>query len=61
VIGRFYIGKHYYILHALSNKKDNLVVFNMADFGNLPNHQNKFYAILYGIVLAISYLCNTEA
>jgi len=30
------------ILHALGNKK--LAVFNLADFHNLPNHQNKFYA-----------------
>jgi len=24
--------------------KKNLVVFNLADFHNSPNHQNKFYA-----------------
>jgi len=31
-------------LHALGNKKENLVIFNLADFCNLPNCQNKFYA-----------------
>jgi len=33
-------------------KKESLVVFNLADFCNSPNHQNKFYAkvfILYGM------------
>jgi len=40
MIGRFYIGKRYCILHALSNKIENLVVL---DFRNSPNHQNKFY------------------
>jgi len=44
VIGRFYIGDSYYILHAWGNKIENLAVFNLADFRNLPNHQNKFYA-----------------
>jgi len=24
--------------------KENLVVFNLVDFHNLPNRQNKFYA-----------------
>jgi len=43
VIGGFYIGEHYCILHALGNKKDNLAVFNLADFCNLPKCQNKFY------------------
>jgi len=43
VIGGFYIGERYCILHALSNKKGNLAVFNLADFCNSPNHQNKFY------------------
>jgi len=33
----------YSILHALGNKKENLAVFNLAIFHNLPNHQNKFY------------------
>jgi len=28
----------------LSNKKENLAVFNLADFHNSPNRQNKFYA-----------------
>ena len=32
------------ILHALDNKKENLAAFNLADFHNLPNRQNKFYA-----------------
>jgi len=31
-------------LHALGNKKDNLAEFNLADFHNSPNRQNKFYA-----------------
>jgi len=31
-------------LHALGNKKENLAEFNLADFCNSPNHQNKFYA-----------------
>jgi len=44
VIGGFYIGKRYCILHALSNKKENLAIFNLADFRNLSNHQNKFNA-----------------
>jgi len=44
VIGGFYIGERYCILHALSNKKDNLVEFNLADFHNLPSRKNKFYA-----------------
>jgi len=44
VIGGFYIGECYCILHALSNKKDNLAEFNLADFCNSPNRQNKFYA-----------------
>jgi len=44
VIGKFYIGECYCILHALGNKKEGLVVFNMADFHNSPNRQNKFYA-----------------
>jgi len=43
VIGGFYIGERYCILHALGNKEENLVVFNLADFRNLPNYQNKFY------------------
>ena len=44
VIGGFYIGECYCILHALGNKKENLAVFNLADFHNSPNCQNKFYA-----------------
>jgi len=44
VIGGFYIGECYCILYSLGNKKDNLVEFNLADFRNLPNHQNIFYA-----------------
>jgi len=42
--GGFYIGEWYCILHALDNKKENLAVFNLADFHNSPNRQNKFYA-----------------
>jgi len=44
VIGGFYIGERYCILHALGNKKDNLAEFNLADFRNSSNRQNKFYA-----------------
>jgi len=33
----------YCILHSLYNKKDNLAEFNLADFHNSSNHQNKFY------------------
>jgi len=43
MIGGLYIGKCYYILHALGNKKENLVVFNLADFCNLPNCQKELY------------------
>jgi len=35
VIGGFYIGERYCILHALG-KKENLAVFNLADFRNSP-------------------------
>jgi len=44
MIGRFYIGERYCILHALGNTKENLAVNNLADFCILPNHQNKFNA-----------------
>jgi len=44
VIGGFYIGERCCILHALGNKKENLAEFNLADFRNSPNRQNKFYA-----------------
>jgi len=44
VIGKFYIGECYCILHALGKEKENLAVFNLADFHNSPNCQNKFYA-----------------
>jgi len=44
VIGGFYIGECYCILHALGNKKDNLAEFNLVDFWNSPSRQNKFYA-----------------
>jgi len=37
------IGGCYCILHALGNKKLNFVVFNLADFRNSPNCQNKFH------------------
>jgi len=43
VIGKFYIAERYCILHALSNKNKNLVAFNLADFCNFPNCQNKLY------------------
>jgi len=39
VIGGFYIGKRYCILHELGNKKENLVEFNLVDFHNSPNRQ----------------------
>jgi len=44
VIGGFYIGECYCILHSLGNKKENFMEFNLADFCNSPNCQNKFYA-----------------
>jgi len=44
VICGFFIGERYCILYALGNKKDNLAEFNLADFRNSPNRQNKFYA-----------------
>jgi len=44
MIGGFYIGERCCILHALDNKKENLAEFNLADFRNSPNRQNKFYA-----------------
>jgi len=44
VIGGFYIDECYCILHTLGNKRENLAVFNLADFHHSPNHQNKFYA-----------------
>jgi len=44
MIGGFYIGERYCTLHALGNKIENLAVFNLVDFCNSPNHQNKFYA-----------------
>jgi len=31
-------------LHSLGNKKENLMEFNLVDFCNSPNRQNKFYA-----------------
>jgi len=60
VIGGFYIGKRHCILHALGNKKDNLAEFNLADFRNSPNRQNKFYAkfssyTVYCPLLIINY------
>jgi len=42
VIGGFCIGERYHIIHALDNKKENLAVFNLAEFYNLLNRQNKF-------------------
>jgi len=61
VIGGFYIGECYCILHALGNKKDNLAEFNLADFCNSPNRQNKFYAkfLSYTVVIfPINILCH---
>jgi len=55
VIGGFYIGEYYCILHALGNKKENLVVFNLADFCNSPNHQNKFHAKFSSYTVFINY------
>jgi len=57
VNGGFYIGERYCILHALGNKRDNLAEFDLADFHNSPNRQNKFYAkfssyMVYGIILS---------
>jgi len=55
VIGGFYIGEHYCILHALGNKNENLAVFNLADFRNLPNCQNKFYTKYSSHTVIISH------
>jgi len=44
VIGGFYIGKCYCSSTITLYALDNLAVFNLADFHNSPNHQNKFYA-----------------
>jgi len=54
VIGGFYIGECYCILHALGLKK-NLAEFNLVDFHNSPNRQNKFYTkfssyTVYGVI-----------
>jgi len=40
----FILANAIVFLRALGNKKENLVVFNLADFCNSPNRQNKFYA-----------------
>jgi len=39
-VWQIYIGERYCILHALHNKEEILVVFNLADFHNSPNRQN---------------------
>jgi len=63
VIGGFYIGKCYCISRALSNKKENLGVFNLADFCNSPNCQNKLhskfssYTVLTIIVVVVKWHC----
>jgi len=54
VIGGFYISKGYCILHSLGDKKENLAEFNLADFHNSSNRQNKFYAKFS------SYMVNTK-
>jgi len=41
--------------------KESLAVFNLVDFSNLPNHQNKFYAkfssyMVYLVVINFSLL-----
>jgi len=56
VIGGFYIGERRCILHALGNKKENLVEFNLADFCNSPNRQNKFYA-KFSSYMVFNYAC----
>jgi len=56
VFGGFYIGKRYCILHSLGNKKDNLAEFNLADFWNSPNRQNKFYANFSSYTVLFSVL-----
>jgi len=54
VISGFYIGKYYCILHALGNRKENLVVFhNLVDLCNSPNHQHKFYEFSFYMVVKI--------
>jgi len=59
VIDRFYIGERYCILHSLGNKKDNLAEFNLADFRNSPNRQNKFY-IKFSSYAVLLYICITN-
>jgi len=55
VIGGFYIGKRYRILHTLDSKKENIAVFNLADFHNSPNRQNKVYAKFSSYTVPNSY------
>jgi len=47
---------YWQMLHVLGNKKENLVVLNLADFCNLPNRQNKFYTKFSSYVYGISKL-----
>jgi len=42
VIGGFFIGERYCILHALNHKKEFGSII-LTDFHNSPNHQNNFY------------------
>jgi len=53
-----YFNNNIAFLHALGNKRENLVVFNLADFRNLPNCLNKFYtkfsSYTYSTVLEIT-------
>jgi len=42
-------------LHALGNKIENLVAFNLADFCNSPNCQNKFYT-KFSSYMVVEYL-----
>jgi len=59
VIGGFYIGEYYCILHALGNKIENLAVFNLMEFCNLPNRQNKLYNKFSSyMVIIIKIICN---
>jgi len=58
MIGGFYIGERCCILHALGNKKENIAEFNLADFRNSPNRQNKFYAKFLSYTVVASYHIN---
>jgi len=59
MIGGFYIGKHYRSLTIILQlyALGNLSVFNLADFCNSPNHQNKFYT-KFSSCMVHTYICS---